>query len=710
MKKNFVEEIVENSKTVMKYRYTTIFLLVLPLIVVLFLTNLSLQLNKFTPSIGVYEETNFNATTGNTTNILNNFYTDFTVVKYDGNVSCISALIVGKHDVCVIVPQKQQNIQELQIYLTLDNFEQIKPFLQTYTLSLGSNAKDTKTEVTVNLLTKLGGLKDQLSNQTTVLNTMKSELTLAQSKINELKQQLDKVDVKFSVTDFNADEVNKKSVSVSSEVNSLKKKGKKAVDNAQSSFLDIEKKVNDLNISSAEKDAIKKIINTTNADLSSLSAEIDADFEDTNKDISYITNSTEKIKASLAVLNNQVVSSMQGKLSTSSTVASITSGINSTLGYVTILDSYFGQLNTNLPTIKANTQTENVLVATMFNKVGSNKIAYQLIIIFSFVILFITLFISSLLLKIKLAEHDGSFMKMFFNVLITVFTINSIVAIILTIIYGLTVNWNFIFVFHIYLALILIFTVLFTLIGCLVAVLTHTEETNAMAIFSLLSLFVLFSNLLFERYFLFTKYNPLQLFTDITANTLLLLQPFLSFELVIAMIYIIFFLLIVILLSGTNYILKHPQISFSYEAEHHHFSHKEEDKIVKHSREDDDVLNELESIGQEQEKEHHYAKTEELSVDDYSKIKSISKKSTENVKDSAKEEEKKVVRIPAQEEKKQKKAKGAGDDIVEKLTIEGEVHELLRKNKKLTKKEIRKVLIEDHDEEAVDDVLKELFK
>jgi len=60
--------------------------------------------------------------------------------------------------------------------------------------------------------------------------------------------------------------------------------------------------------------------------------------------------------------------------------------------------------------------------------------------------------------------------------------------------------------------------------------------------------------------------------------------------------------------------------------------------------------------------------------------------------------------------KKQKKAKGAGDDIVEKLTIEGEVHELLRKNKKLTKKEIRKVLIEDHDEEAVDDVLKELFK
>ncbi|MBI5393157.1 hypothetical protein HZA96_04775 [Candidatus Woesearchaeota archaeon] len=710
MKKNFVEEIVDDCKTLMKYKYTTIFLLVLPLIVVLFLANLSLQMHKFTPSIAVYEEMNANATVQNNSSILNNFYTDFTVVEYSANVSCINTIIVGKHDVCIIIPLKLQNIQELQIYLTLDNFEQIKPFLQTYTLSLGSNGKDTKTEVTVNLLTKLGGLKDQLSNQSANLNAIESELTLAQSKIDELKQELSKVDIKFSVTDFNADDVNKKSVSVSNEVNTLKKKGKKAVDTAKSSFSDIEKKVNDLNVSSAEKDAIKKIINSTDADLSSLATEIDADFENANKDISYVVNSTDKIKSSLSDLNNKVVSSMQGKQSSSSAVGSIASSINSTLGAVAMVDSYFAQLNANLPTIKANAQSENTLVATMFNKVVSNKIAYELIIIFSFVILFMTLFVSSLLLKIKLAEENESFMRMFFNVLVTVFIINCVTAIILTIIYGMVINWSFIFVFHLYIVLILVFTVLFTLFGCLVAALTHTEETNAMAVFSLLSLFILFSDMIFEKYHLFTQYNPLQLFTDKTANTLLLLQPFLSSDLIIVAIYIIFFFLIVILLSGTKYILKHPQVSFSYEAEHHHTTHKSENNGVKNSKEDDDVLDELENIGKEEEKEHHYAKTEELSVEDFTKIKSIAKNSKENEKNIEKEEEKKIVRVPLQEEKKQKRFKGAGDDIVEKLSIEGEVHELLRKNKKLTKKEIRKVLIEEYDESAVDDVLKELFK
>jgi hypothetical protein len=317
--------------------------------------------------------------------------------------------------------------------------------------------------------------------------------------------------------------------------------------------------------------------------------------------------------------------------------------------------------------------------------------------------------VSSLLLKIKLAEHESSFVKMFFKVLVTVFFINCIIAVILTIIYGSIINWNFIFIFHIYLVLILLFTLLFVLIGCIIAVLTHTEETNAIAIFSLLSLFVLFSDIIFERFHQFVQYNPFQLFIDKTANTLLLLQPFISNDLIITMIYIILLFLVVLFLSGTNYILKHPQISFSYETEHHNIIHKADNNANKFSKEEDNILSELENIGKEQEKEHHYAKTEELSVDEFSKIKSIAKKSRDNEKDTA-EEEKKVIRVPVQEEKKQKKTKGAGDDIVEKLTIEGEVHELLRKNKKLTKKEIRKMLIEEHDESTVDDVLKELFK
>ncbi len=701
---NLVEEIVDDCKSLLKYKHTRLFLTLLPLLIVLFVVNMMQTVNNFTPAVGIYDVNE----SQNASLLLNNFYKDFPITTYYQNISCINAVVIGKNDVCIILPEKESNIQELQIYLTLDNFEKIKPYLQTYTLSLGSQGDDSKTEITVNLLTKMGAIKDELANQTTNINNMNSELTALDSKITQLKEETEKLDIKFSVTDFSADEMNKQSNNALSNLNTLKKKGKKAVETATTSLSDIKTKVVSLNLSQANEDAIIKIINSSTGDLSSLDGEIDQNYNDANTDLSSLLNTTTALKANVQNLNTQIIAAMQSKQTMANDLNSVKASINVTQDAVAVIESYFNEINAALPSVKSNTNGVNGLVATQFNQIAANKIAYHLMIIFAFITIFLTLLVASLLTKIKLAEGDNTYFGIFGNVFATTFVINIALAIVLTILYSALINFNFIFLFHIYFVVLFIFTLLFTLIASVIAVLTHTEETNAMAIFSILTLFVLFSELVFKGYNVYTQFNPFQLFIATTTNSLLLIEPIISFNVMIAMVYIIFFFGIVWLLSGSKYILKHPQVSFSHQVEHHH--HKQNNEEGTKAVGDEDVVSELERIGAEDEKEHHYAKTEDMSIEDYHKAKKIASKQKEIEEKEEEEKEKKVERVQLQEEKQTKRVKSKADDIVENLAIEGELQELLKKNKKLTKKELRQKLCESHDEDTVDDVLTEYFK
>lgn len=565
--------IKKNFKLLLRSKFSALIIFIGPLLIML-LTGLAFNnTNIYNINIGVFSE--------EYTDITNSFIEklridQFTVSKTTSQNVCINKIKEGKFHICLIFPknislnQKSQN--QITFYVDYSRINLVWMVIDTISSKISERASELSLNLTTSLINILKETELELSDKEDTMNGIIENNNDSLKELEYLIEKLNLIDISFNEEYFNLEDVSAENNKLKTLSEELKIYGVDKTEESLNLIEEIETDVDNLNISTSEKEDITLLTSQIGSILDDLRYNI-TDTKDS------LSNLSEQITSLLNTLSENL-DSLKSRLGSASTdISEILTKIDTIENKLDLSGISILELQTSIQKIQNSFSSMEIKNATIIvspittaiKPITTEKshLNYFFPSLISLIILFIAILLGSSLVMMEKTSraHYRNFISptnditFFFSTYLTCMIIMFIQLIILFII-SLSIfripisifSSNFLSI----LLISLIVATLFTILGMVIGYVFKSRETATLGAISISSTLFIISDLILPiesmpNHLLFlAKLNPFIIGSTMLRNVILFNENIFSLgdSLYLALLYIILLFLISLFLIG----------------------------------------------------------------------------------------------------------------------------------------------------------------
>lgn len=723
------QRVANNLKNISNSRLAVLVAIFIPLILVLLFGIAFNQQTTMTMKVGY-----FFSQEDNTSLTFKKAFTDheFVTIALLSEQGCINSVKYGLTHACLSFPESNTSTSApINIYMSSENIPYIsslmKSFVATGGISLSSG------DVKLNLLNEVGSLNGELDKQKkqveeakNVLKTVQDEIKTSSGSSSSAGTTSTDGTVTVQPIDFSTskDQLLK-------DVEDMNAIAVKSLKKISDKLEDIEDEVKSSDLESNEKDDINELLSDANDVLKEVRTDVNTQsglvntsmsalLSDINKAQSAITYASGKTQPGNTGLSPQLISIQQRLEGIAAQLTAITDTITIVEGIVTNLE--------NTPDSSPLQKSSSTL-----KSIENTDATASLLGVYIFVLILVTILLTTHLVHerrydVDLFKTPQIFYDAIIEFLSTAFVFNLVVSIFMFVLFSLFVTKTFIAHFHLSILPILLITGVFSALGIMIGMVVRDLEASVFVSIVVFSLIAFFSDTILkysnEIIVTIKQFNPYVISQNFMMSVVLFGASFSQVK--TQMLYLVGFfaggvaILLVMLHKYKDKFSSSPhKDEHGNEIEYEDENHKSHDKNTAEADDDkeagsaEDVIKKLEEIGShEHSGEDDVVNTGDLSVEEYKHLQSLVKKAGKKVEKLIEAKESKTdaeKEAKHKDDKKEDKKHATADHLVERLKIEAEIVELVKK-KDYSKKELKKKLLEQFTEDDIDAVFEEVFK
>ncbi len=723
------QRVANNLKAISNSRLTVLVAIFIPLILVLLLGIAFNQQTTMTMKVGY-----FFSQEGNTTLTFKKAFTDheFVTIALLSEQACINSVKYGLTHACLSFPESNASTPvSINIYMGSENIPYlsslIKSFVATGGISLSSG------DVKLNLLNEVGSLNGELDKQKKQVEEAKNTIKTVQEEIKSFSGSSSSsgttsAEGAVTVQPFDFSTSKDQLLKDVEDMNAIAVKSLKKISDK---LEDIEDEVKSSDLESNQKDEINELLGDANDVLKEVRTDVDTQsglvntsmgtlLSEINKAQSTITYASGKAQPATTGSSPQLISIQQKLRGIASELTVITDTITAIEGIVANLENTPG----SSPGQKSSSSLKSI---------ENTDATASLLGVYIFVLILVTILLATHLVHER--RYDIDIFKtpqLFYDALIefftTAFVFNLVVSIFMFVLFSIFVTKTFIAHFHLSILPILLITGVFSALGIMIGIAIRDLEASVFVSIVVFSITAFFSDtiLKYSNEIIVTvkQFNPYVISQNFMANVVLFGASFSQIK--AQVLYLVGFFaggIAILLLMLHKYRDKFSSSphkdehgnEIEYEDENHKGYGKhvaEKDQTDEGVGSAEDVIKKLEEIGSHEQGGEEVVNTGDLSVEEYKHLQSLVKKAGKKVEKLIEAKESKIdaeKEAKHKDDKKDDKKHTSADHLVERLKIEAEIVELVKK-KDYSKKELKKKLLEQFNEENIDAVFEEVFK
>ncbi|MBI3033333.1 hypothetical protein HYY69_07695 [Candidatus Woesearchaeota archaeon] len=719
------QKITTNLKNISNSRLGVLVAIFIPIILVLLLGIAFNEETAMTMKVGYYFP--------NANNVSQTYeqafaQQGFLTIKLLSEEACVYSVKYGLVHACLAsVQSNTSNTSSMHIYMSSENIPYLSSLLKSFVATEGASLSSG--DVKLNFL-------NDISKLNTGLDQQKKQLDETKNGVLALEQELKGIissgasgssqgsgSPGSSVTVEQMDFSSSKSQLLKDleDLNDLTFKGLEKVTNKLD---DIEDEVKDSDLSSSQKDNVNELLEDANDVVKELKTDLAAQSGLVNTSLDTIISDINKAQSTLSYASGKIepasgTAASPQIISLSQKVKAISNNLDTMVNTLSVVQEVINNLE-NTPTTSLSQKSPSSL-----KSIENTDTSAALLGVYLFLIILVTMLLATHLIHEKRFEVDiFKSPQLFYDTLVeffaTTFVFNLVVSIFIFVVFSLFATKAFIAHFHLSILPLFLITALFSSIGIIIGIMIKDLEASVFADIVVFSAMAFFSDTILkygnETIVSIKEFNPYVISQNVMMNIMLLGSPWADIKQQVF--YVIAFIVggvIILLLMLHKYKDKFSSSphkdehgnEVEYEEEHHDKEHTNvSDKENLGSAED--VIQRLEEIGEKEVKGGDHVDTGDLSVEEYKHLQTLVKKAGKKVEKLL--EEPKTEKKEKQDQKSESKHEHASaDHLVERLKIEADIVELVKK-KDYSKKELKKKLLESYNEEDIDAVFEEVFK
>lgn len=720
------QKITTNLKNISNSRLAVLVAIFIPLILVLLLGIAFNEETAMTMKVGYYFPTNNNAS-----ETYEQAFAEqgFLAIKVLSEEACVYSVKYGLVHACLASVQSNvSNTSSIHIYMSSENIPYLSSLLKSFVATQGASLSSG--DVKLNLLNDISKINTDLDQQKKQLDQVKNAVLVLEQELKGMTDSGSSASSQTtgasgtSVTVQPMDFSSSKSQFIK-DLEDLEDLALKGLNKVTSKLDDIEEEVKDSDLSSSQKDEVNELLQDANDAVKELNTDLaaqsglintslDAIISDINKAQSTLSYASGKIEPASGIASPQIISLSQK-------VKEVSSNLNAMANTLSVVQEVIKNLE-NTPAVPTSQKTPSSL-----KSIENTDTSAALLGVYLFIIILVTILLATHLIHEKRFEVDiFKSPQLFYDTLIeffaTAFVFNLVVSILIFVLFSLFATKAFIAHFHLTIIPLFLITALFSSIGMIIGIVIKDLEASVFVDIVVFSTMAFFSDTILkygsEVIVSIKEFNPYVLSQNLMMNIMLLGSSWADSKQQVF--YVLAFIvggIVVLLLMLHKYKDKFSSSphkdeqgnEVEYEDEHLDKKHTVNDKENLGSAED--IIQRLEEIGEKEVKGDDHLDTGDLSVEEYKHLQTLVKKAGKKVEKLLEEPkgDKKEKQEKQEQKTESKHEYASADHLVERLKIEADIVELVKK-KDYSKKELKKKLLESYKEDDIDAVFEEVFK
>jgi ABC-type multidrug transport system permease subunit len=532
--------IKKNFKLIIRSKVSALIIIFGPLLI-MFLVGMALNTSEtMKVNVGYYSK-DYNEMTNSFISLLND--SQYNATMYKTVDDCKEAIANGKAHICIIFPDDFQisndRVNEVRFLVDNSKINLFQSVVDSISAKFTIRATELSTGMAADIVSRLNQTQQEITSKNSIFDQMKQENRQVADQTKAIAKNISALDLSFSATEFGISDLTVQNNGIKGNLNSLRSKGLSAVNNGLNLINDIDDALDDINISSTDKEDIRDMLNETEIDLNALKIEINDSYNGAGNQTAKLTTLIGNVQSNLAKVEDKFTKAAAARDKIASSTLQMETQLNSSMLKIIAVESSFNAISQNLAgTQVTDVQTIISPIVTKVDRVVTEE--SQLNFYFPYIIVLIIMFIgiilaSTLLITEKtsnahfrnLLTPTGDFMLMMGS-FFTTFIILALQVILVVLIF--TFGFHKDVMANILPTSIILFLLiaLFTFIGMIIGNLFNSEETGTLAAVSVSSILMFVSDLVFplEKMPAYVakiaqQYNPFVYGTDLLRRVML---------------------------------------------------------------------------------------------------------------------------------------------------------------------------------------------
>ena len=557
--------IKKNFLLLIRSKGSSLIVILGPLLLIL-LVGLAFSHSKpYSIDVGVYTKTPNDLTT----DVLKKLNEEqFKVVEYTNSKECVESVKKGDVDICMFFPdnfiirEKQRNT--ITFNVDYSNINLVYAVLEVITQKVNEESKEISVDLTEDLLTVLENTKNEVNKDLEAVVQLNKQDEKISEKSDSIKARLKELNLEFNKDNFKLNELTLK-------IDAIKKIGLETILLGKTAFVDIENKMDEMNLTEEKQEPIRNLIDKTSNDMDNLQENLEKMYDSTN--MSSIGRLISNINTNLEQLQIQFAKASSARSQTIEELNNIDIIISDSLTKLNNVQSSMETIKDTIENIKVKSAVDIVSpITTKIIPVTAEKTHFNLL--FPTLVVLISMITGILLGSTLVIVEKKS--KSFFRNNVTptsdiIFHLGTyftgLIVLVVQLIIFLLIS-TFLFKINIWQSLSMNIIILlgilslFILLGMLIGVIFRSEETTTLAAITLASIMLFFSSTVLPlesmpyNFMKVSAYNPFVISVELLKQSMLFNLGFenLSSRLMILLGYIIAAFIIVV---KTQDLLKH---------------------------------------------------------------------------------------------------------------------------------------------------------
>src|SRR3989344_1179662 len=256
--------IKKNFLLLIRSKGSSLIVILGPLLLIL-LVGLAFSHSKpYSIDVGVYTNTPNDLTT----DVLKKLNEEqFKVVEYTNSKECVESVKKGDVDICMFFPdnfiirEKQRNT--ITFNVDYSNINLVYAVLEVITQKVNEESKEISVDLTEDLLTVLENTKNEVNKDLEAVVQLNKQDEKISEKSDSIKARLKELNLEFNKDNFKLNELTLK-------IDAIKKIGLETILLGKTAFVDIENKMDEMNLTEEKQEPIRNLIDKTSNDMHNL--------------------------------------------------------------------------------------------------------------------------------------------------------------------------------------------------------------------------------------------------------------------------------------------------------------------------------------------------------------------------------------------------------------------------------------------------------